>query len=129
PAGDVVAGAQAEATDLRLRHVDISGTGEQPLTAEEAEAVVYHRQHATREAGAVTLGLPHQDAEDELVGGEPGRVLDFVVALGELDQLLTRLRLEFSDVDGRDVRVRGALFEFAFPLAVALFARTTVRIA
>ena len=46
-AGDVVAGAQAEAADLRLRDVDVVRAGEQALAAQEAEAVV-RRSRARR---------------------------------------------------------------------------------
>src|SRR5690348_18016241 len=68
-AGEVVAGAQVEAADLRRRHVDVVGTGEVGLVGrtQEAEAVLQDFQHAFGPDAAAGFGVGAQDVEDHVL--------------------------------------------------------------
>jgi hypothetical protein len=66
-ARDHVAGAQPKAADLRLRDVDIGGAGQEPVVAEEAEAIVHDLEHTGAEDVPLALGLGAQQPEDQVL--------------------------------------------------------------
>jgi len=57
---DHVAGAEPEATDLRLADVDVIGAGQILLGAQEVDAVVDAVQHAAAQAVTALFGLVAQ---------------------------------------------------------------------
>ena len=104
---DRVAGAQAEAADLRRRDVDVVGAREVVLVgrAQEAEAVGQRLEHALRVDLAAALGVGLQDREDQILLAHAGGVLD-LERLGELRELLHRLALQLGDVERLAALVR-----------------------
>ncbi len=92
---DGVAGAEAEAADLRRRDVDVVGAGEIVGVgrAQEAEAVLQHLDHA----GAGDLDIAgrqlFQNREHELLLAHGARVLDGDL-LGEAQKLRRRFGLQ-----------------------------------
>src|SRR6185437_11689548 len=99
--GDVVAGAQVEAADLRRRHVDVVGSGKVGLVvrAQEAEAVLQDFQHALGPDAAAGLGVRAQDVEDHvLLAGARDAFLD-AEFLGHLQQLHRVLLFQLGEVD------------------------------
>ena len=107
-AGDAVPGAQPEAPDLRLRDVDVLLARQQPLAAQEAEAVLDDLEDPLAVDVALLLGLGLQDAVDEVVA-LVARVAGDAERARDLLQLLRRFRLEFGDRDRR-----GELARLAF---------------
>ena len=92
---DGVAGAQAEAPDLRGRDVDVVGAGEIVGIgrAQEAEAVLQHLDDAGAGDLDVALGELLQDREHELLLAHGARVLDGDL-LGEAQELRRRFGLQ-----------------------------------
>ena len=92
---DRVAGAQAEAADLRGRDVDVVGAGEIVGVgrAQEAEAVLQHLDHAGAGDLDVTGGQLLQDREHQLLLAHGAGVLDGDL-LGEAQQLRRRFGLK-----------------------------------
>ena len=66
-AGDAVADAEAEAADLARADVDVVRAGQQPVAAQEAEALVDDVEDAARVGVAGALGLALEDLVDEVV--------------------------------------------------------------
>ncbi len=98
-ARDVVAGAQAEAADLRLGDVHVIGAREHRLAAEEAVSVVDDLQDAAREDVALSFGLMLEEAEDELLLLE-GAVAGQAEVFRDVQQLLAGLAFEFCNIHG-----------------------------
>ena len=116
--GDVVAAAQAEAPDLRLRDVDVVRARDQSVAAQEAEAVVEDRQHAAGEDVAVALRLPLEDAEDQLRRLHRRCVVDAALRR-EVDQVFALAALELRDVEAG--RRRADAGRIVAPSAAARF--------
>ncbi len=68
-AGDGVAGAEIEATDLAGRYVDVVRPGEigAVTRAQEAETIRENLQHAVSGDVLAFLGVPFEDAEDDVL--------------------------------------------------------------
>src|ERR1700754_628733 len=100
-AGDVVAGAQVEATDLAGRHVDVVGTGQVGLVgrAQEAEAVLKDLEHALGPDTTAGAGMGLEDVEDHVLLALAGHTLAHAERFGELEQLDGVLALELGQVD------------------------------
>ena len=96
-AADAVAGAQAEASDLRGRDVDVVRRGHEAAPAQEAVAVVDDVEDAGRVDLAAALDLALEDVLDEVVLAHLARVVDLELA-ADLDELVEVLGLEFVDV-------------------------------
>ena len=96
-AGDVVAGAEPEASHLARADVDVVRRGKEAAAPQEAEAVLDDLEDALREDVALRLGLRLQDARDELRFGGRGRDVGDAELLGDRQHVL-RLRLvQFGD--------------------------------
>src|SRR5690348_4494021 len=100
-AGEVVAGAQVEAADLRGRHVDVVGAGEVGLVvrAQEAEAVLQDFQYALGPDAAAGLGVGAQDVEDHVLLAGAGDAFLDAEFLGQFQQLHRILLFELGEVD------------------------------
>ena len=96
---DGVAGAQAEAADLRGRDVDVVGAGQVVgfRRAQEAEAVGEHLDHAFADDIDFLLGELLEDAEHQLLLAHGRGVLDlmFFCKGEELGRILGLEVLEF----------------------------------
>ena len=103
---DAVTRPQVETPDLRRGHVDVVGPGEVVLVrrAEESEAVLQDLEHALGEDLAVLGGLGLEDCEHQVLLAHARRILDLHL-LGDLRELLHRVRLEVADVDALAVVV------------------------
>ena len=95
---DGVAGAQAEAADLRGRDVDVVRAGQiiRLRRAQKAEAVRQHLDHAFADDVGFAGGELFEDAEHQLLLAHGRGVLDLKL-FGEGDELRRRLGLEFLE--------------------------------
>ena len=105
---DRVAGAQAEAADLRGRDVDVVGAGEVVGIgrAQEAEAVLQHLDDAFADDLDVARRELLEDREHQLLLAQGGGVLDLVF-LGEDKERRRRLVLQLRELDLLGVRRGG----------------------
>ena len=90
--GNLVAGAQAEASDLRLGDVDVAGAGAEALLAQEAVAVADDLEQASGQHVPLALGEGLQQVEDDLLPPQ-GAILDAHL-MGQIDQLFLGLGLK-----------------------------------
>src|SRR6185437_13308297 len=99
--GDVVAGAQVEAADLRRRHVDVVRAGKVGLVvrAQEAEAVLQDFQHALGPDAAAGLGVGAQDVEDHVLFARACDAFLDAELFGHFQELHRTLPLQFGEVD------------------------------
>ena len=97
---DRVAGAQAEASDLRGADVDVVGPGEVVGIgrAQVAEAVLEHLDDAEADDLDLAAGELLEDGEHQLLLAQGGGVLDLVF-LGEGDEFAGRLVLQVGELD------------------------------
>src|SRR6266542_1040205 len=102
----VIARAQGEAADLRLRYVDVADAWLQALRTQEAVAVVRRIEDSAREIIAFALGLGLHDFKDEVLLAQTIGAAD-VELLGDLDEFVFALGFEFSKVQGNSICVRG----------------------
>ena len=95
---DGVAGAQAEAADLRGRDVDIVGAGQiiRFRRAQKAEAVRQHLDHAFADNVGLARRELLEDAEHQLLLAHGRGVLDLKL-FGKRDKLCRSLGLEFLE--------------------------------
>ena len=91
--GDLVAGAQSEAADLRLRHVYVPAVGGGAVLLEEAVAVVDDGQDTAGNQLAVLLGVGLEHGHDQLLPPGLGPPAEDAQRGGDLDQLLVGLGL------------------------------------
>ena len=97
-AGDGVAGAEHEASDLGLRDVDVAGAGAQAVLSQEAVAVAHDLQEAGRQNEALPLRDSLEDAQGELLPAESA-VLQ-AQAAGQVYQLILGLGVKLGQADG-----------------------------
>ena len=75
--GDLVAGAEAEPSDLGLRDVDIVDAGRAALRLEKAVAVVGNGEYPTgEEVGAVLLGDVLEEPVEQGLASGTGAILE-----------------------------------------------------
>ena len=96
---DGVAGAQAEAANLRRRNVNVVGTGKVVVVgrAEETKAVGKRLKNAITEDLASVRGVMTQDLEDQVLASHARDILD-VEPLTHVDQLGHLFALQLSQV-------------------------------
>ena len=95
---DGIAGAQAEAADLRGRHVDVVRARQIICLrrSQKAEAVGQHLNDAFADNVGFARGELFEDAEHQLLLAHGRGVLDFEL-LGKRDELGRSLGLEFLE--------------------------------
>jgi hypothetical protein len=100
-AGDVVAGAQVEAADLRGRDVDIVRAGHVRglRGTQETEAVLQDLQNPVTVDGVLVFGLGLENREDDVLLARAADVFD-AEFLGHFNQLRGGFCFEFCQVHG-----------------------------
>ena len=101
--GNVVARAQVEAARLRRRHIDVVRTGQVGLvrTTQETEAVLQDFQYAFAVDAAACFRMRLQDIEDHVLLARARHAFLHAKRLGQGDQLIGILALEFVQIDQR----------------------------
>ncbi len=123
-----VASSQAESSNLRLRHVDIVGTRQEPGTPQEAKPVLYDLEHSITELVPRSFSLGLQQFCDKIRPAHP-HVAGYLELPSLLPQILVALLIEIAN--RQSVRNVGSVanFPLRFPglrLVLILFPRTPV---
>jgi len=102
-----VAGAQAEAADLRLGNVDVIGAGQIVIGPQESHPLAHDFEDTAAQLQAAPLGVGLHDAQDQILFLEPRRALDLEIA-GDAAQIGQVHGFQLSDIHGFS-RESGAL--------------------
>src|SRR5690606_25239359 len=106
-AGDVVAGAQVEAADLRRADVGVVGAGQVRSLgrAQEAEAVGQDFQHAVGLHAFAVAGQHLQDREDDVLLARARHAFADLQLVGDFQQFVRGRTLEVAQrIDGEALR-------------------------
>ena len=98
-AGDGVAGAQVEATDLAGGDIDVVRAGQVGGIGrpQEAEAVLQDFQHAVTVDVLATLGMALEDRKDNVLLARTGHALQAHI-LGDVDEFLGRFGFQIGKI-------------------------------